>query len=192
MLRTVGVGMLWIVSCADAPVAQTEQAETEVVLPAEPARDAAAVGGRPAVEVPASAYTFTQCPDATPPANGVRDSLPACDGSITCGADAHCIPLAQLQMRISEAVLARTPDCSTGKCMPDAFVAAGKLRFQACMGDLGEGRCIPQCFALTVTAFSSIFERGAFGCGSQEVCAPCNNPLTNEPSGACASDMCGG
>jgi hypothetical protein len=123
-------------------------------------------------------------------AEGKVNEFPACDGSVQCGDASHCVPIERLKMRISDAVIDRTPDCSGGKCMPDEIMSAGKIRFMSCTGDLGEGRCIPQCFALWTQPFSSIIERGAYGCGSQEVCAPCKNPLTGDATGACESDMC--
>jgi hypothetical protein len=89
-------------------------------------------------------------------------------------------------------MLERMPDCSAGKCVPDEFVHTGKVQFKSCTGDAGEGRCIPQCFALWVMPLSSIFERGAYGCGREEVCAPCVNPLDQMPTGACPTTTCGG
>jgi hypothetical protein len=150
---------------------------------------ASSAGGKSGGEDSSGAYTFSQCPNAMPTQGNLND-LPACDGSVQCGAPSHCFPLDRLKTRLSDALIDRTPDCSAGKCLPDAIVSAGKIRFNVCTGDLGEGRCIPQCFAVWVMPLSAIFERGAFGCGSQEVCAPCLNPLTQEPSGACESDVC--
>jgi hypothetical protein len=136
-------------------------------------------------------YSFLQCAGAMPPAERSDSDFPACDGEIKCGGAAHCIPLDRLKMNLRETLIERTPDCTGGKCVPDAIANAGSIQFSTCMGDLGEGRCIPQCFALWVEPFSAIFERGAFGCGSQEVCAPCTHPATGQPSSACQSDMCG-
>jgi len=132
-----------------------------------------------------------QCADAKPPAERDNSDDPACDGEIKCGGPAHCIPLERLKVNLSESLIERTPDCSGGKCVPDAVALAGSIQFKACTGDLGEGRCIPRCFALTVEPLSAIFERGAFGCGSEEVCAPCTHPATGQPSSACQSDTCG-
>lgn len=123
------------------------------------------------------AYTFSRCPDAMPPSASFDvGDLTTCDGSIQCGGSSHCIPIDRLKMRVSEAVIERTPDCSAGKCLPDEIVQTGKIRFTTCTGDLGEGRCIPQCFALWVMPLSAIFERGAFGCGSEEVLRAVHKP----------------
>lgn len=135
------------------------------------------------------AYTFVQCPDAMPRTDNWSE-LPACDGEVRCEEPAHCIPLDRLKMRLSDAVLDRTPDCTGGKCMPDEITAAGKFRFSACSNEFGEGRCVPQCFAIWVMPLSATFETGAYGCGAEEVCVPCLSPLNGEPTSACG-DMCG-
>jgi hypothetical protein len=152
---------------------------------AQQPRDSSAAGGgadASSMGAPASGYTIAMCPGRTP---NELPQRPACDGEIRCGA-AHCVPSESL----SETQLARTPDCSAGKCIPDQLARAGAFRFQPCTGELGEGRCIPQCFALWSNPLSAIFAVGKFGCGKEEVCAPCVDPTDQSPSGVCTGDPC--
>lgn len=137
-----------------------------------------------------SAYTFTQCPGTTPRADDGWSEFPACDGDVRCEAPAHCLPLERLRMRLSDELLDRIPDCTNGKCVPDEFAQATALRFIACNGELGDGRCIPQCFAIWTMPLSVVLETGAFGCSRREVCAPCTDPGNGEPTGLCEVDMC--
>jgi hypothetical protein len=152
---------------------------------AGPAADSSAADSADAnsMGTPAGGYTVVMCPGRTP--NELPAQRPACDGEIRCGA-AHCVPTESL----SEAQIMRIPDCSAGKCIPDQLARAGAFRFQPCTGELGEGRCIPQCFALWSNPLSAVFAVGKFGCGKEEVCAPCTNPTDQSPSGVCTGDPC--
>lgn len=125
-------------------------------------------------------YTVAMCPDATPRALS-EERIP-CDGAIRCGGAASC--------RATDSTDAmRAPDCSTGKCVPDVVAMAGRVRFQPCQGTGGQGVCVPLCFALVRNPLSSAFPKGEAGCGKEEICAPCRNPLDGTPTGACG-DTC--
>lgn len=125
-------------------------------------------------------YTVSMCPGATP--NTLPATRTACDGAIKCGGAASCLPGVRPGSE-------RAPECSTGRCIPDAVAIAGRIEFRPCQGSAGPGACIPLCFALQRNPLSAVFPPGEAGCGTQEVCVPCINPLDQTSSGAC-DDTC--
>ncbi|HKP57407.1 MAG TPA: hypothetical protein VJV78_11835 [Polyangiales bacterium] len=125
-------------------------------------------------------YTVSMCPGATP--NTLPATRTACDGVIKCGGAASCLPGVRPGAE-------RAPECSTGRCIPDAVAIAGRVKFRPCDGSAGPGACIPLCFALQRNPLSAVFPPGEAGCGTQEVCVPCINPLDQTSSGAC-DDTC--
>lgn len=131
-------------------------------------------------------YTMAMCPGKTP--NMLSAPGKPCDGAIRCGGAARCVgtdgPDAD---RVPNAN--RVPDCSGGKCVPDRVAIAGAVRFKPCDGTGGAGVCVPLCFALMRNPLASAFPLGEAGCGQQEICAPCINPLDQTDTGAC-DDTC--
>lgn len=139
----------------------------------------AAVSG----ELAAGDYTATICPGRTPMPISA-DRVP-CDGEIRCGGAASCLAATSA----SSEDRSMAPDCSAGKCVPDAIAMAGKVRFKPCDGSAGPGVCVALCFALVKNPLSSAFPSGEAGCGSEEICAPCLDPLDRTETGAC-DDHC--
>lgn len=147
-----------------------------------PAASGVAAGGREAgaaTSMPTD-YTPSTCPGATP--NTITGERRACDGEIRCGGAASC-------RATTESMAMQAPDCSGGKCIPDAIVIAGRVRLKPCEGTGGTGVCVPLCIALVRNPRSSVFPTGEAGCGTEEVCAPCLHPLDGSDTGACR-DMC--
>ena len=70
--------------------------------------------------------------------------------------------------------------------MPDPIVADPSYRFPGCtttglFGGGERGACVPDCM---LGFFQGLFVRRST-CAAGELCAPCTNPLTGAPSGAC-------
>jgi hypothetical protein len=111
---------------------------------------------------------------------------PSCDA--ICG-EAHCVP---------SAVVGRNPNfppCpddgtgAAGVCIPDAMLRLGGQFVPARCGPSfpgGPSVCAPACFA---GAFRALASRGT--CADGELCVPCANPLTGQPTGAC-DNRCAG
>jgi pimeloyl-ACP methyl ester carboxylesterase len=117
------------------------------------------------------------------PAYEVPAEVPACN-DVCPGA--HCLPASMLGQNAG-----LIPACpgGTDKCVPDAFSASlGRFVLRTCTPFLmgGRGGCVPKCLAGLLG-----FVLGADGCGTAELCAPCDNPLTGEPTGACPSQCQG-
>jgi hypothetical protein len=102
-----------------------------------------------------------------------------------CTAEARCLEPALLGA-ITEEQLALLADCPDGltKCVPAKFIeTVNKFDLKNCTSVNGfEGRCVSSCLP-------SVAEQAAFlpvdVCELGEKCAPCFDPFTGEPTGAC-------
>lgn len=125
------------------------------------------------------------CPYTGPPEIDPT-MFPAC--SPAC-AGAHCVPAA-LVPASEQSQLATCPsgDAGTGYCVPDPFIASGGEGLPpTCTSIAGaEGRCLSTCIPM-VAGEAQVLPRAT--CASNEVCAPCFNPVASDPSaptGACS------
>ncbi|MFW6023645.1 MAG: hypothetical protein ACOC9O_02760 [Myxococcota bacterium] len=67
-------------------------------------------------------------------------------------------------------------------CAPDPFLDDPDYSFPGCdAGLLGDGACVPDC--LVDDSQAIVLSQGS--CADGELCAPCDDPLSGEPSGAC-------
>jgi hypothetical protein len=113
---------------------------------------------------------------ATPPTPIDPSTLPSC---CTAGA-AHCVPTASVPPADIPALAA----CTGGYCVPDPFISNPDYVPPACTAYNGTpGTCLSVCVP-QVSEYKSILTQAT--CAATELCAPCINPLTNQPSGACA------
>ena len=117
----------------------------------------------------------TSCVD-TPPAPMDPSKLPSC---CTTGA-AHCVPTASVPSGDVAALAA----CTGGYCVPDPFITNPDYIPPTCTAFNGTpGACLSLCVP-QVEQYKSILTQTT--CAATELCAPCTNPLTSQPSGACA------
>lgn len=111
-----------------------------------------------------------------PPADLNPSTLPSC---CTVGA-AHCVPTEY----VPSADKAALASCSGGYCVPDPFITNPNYVPPSCNAfNNTPGVCLSLCVP-QVEQYKSILTQGT--CAATELCAPCTNPLTNMPSGACA------
>ena len=114
----------------------------------------------------------------------IPPGAPACDA--ICG-QAHCVPSSVVG---SNPNFPACPDDGTGmsgSCIPDAMLRLGGAFVPAACPATPAGRsvCAPACFV--GAAFRVFASRST--CAGGELCVPCDNPLTGQPTGACAT-MC--
>jgi len=111
-----------------------------------------------------------------PPAPIDPSTLPSC-----CAAGAaHCVPTAS----VPSGDIAALAPCSGGYCVPDPFITNPDYLPPSCTAFNGTpGTCLSLCVP-QVEQYKSILTQTT--CAATELCAPCTNPLTNQPSGACA------
>lgn len=129
-------------------------------------------GGSAAASPGASGPT---CPPEFPPTD--PSTLPACCQGT--GA-AHCVPAGMLPASFSAQL---TTCASGGSCVPDSLIASGGAKPPSCMSLGGAaGVCLSLCVPM-VTQYMDLLPQDV--CAADERCAPCINPLTNMPSGAC-------
>jgi hypothetical protein len=111
-----------------------------------------------------------------PPAPMDPSTLPSCctDGN------AHCVPSAHVPSGDVAALAA----CTGGYCVPDEFITNPDYVPPSCTAFNGTpGVCLSLCVP-QVEQYKSILTQAS--CAATELCAPCTNPLTQQPSGACA------
>jgi hypothetical protein len=114
------------------------------------------------------------CVSARPPDLN-PSSLPSC---CTVGS-AHCVPGQYVPSAEQQALAA----CSGGYCVPDPFITNPDYTPPSCTAFNGTpGVCLSLCVP-QVTQYMSILTQTT--CAATELCAPCTNPLTSQPSGAC-------
>ena len=128
---------------------------------------------------PARPPVVLACPWTGPPVIDAT-TLPEC--SPTCGG-AHCVPGAL----VPAALHSLLATCTGGFCAPDPFIeSAGQVRAKACRSVAGaEGRCLSTCLP-PIAAQAALLPTDV--CSDGEVCAPCFDPTSSEPTaptGAC-------
>jgi hypothetical protein len=105
-----------------------------------------------------------------------------CSRALCADGRAHCLPTALLP----SAQAAQLSDCDAArKCVPDAILrSGGNAPARACRTFAGraEGRCQSLCIP-GVAAQAGVLDRDV--CASDELCAPCYDPLSGASTGAC-------
>ncbi len=103
-------------------------------------------------------------------------SLPSC-----CSAGAaHCVPTEYVPSADTQALAS----CTGGYCVPDPFITNPAYMPPSCTAfNQTPGVCLSLCVP-QVEQYKTILTQAT--CAATELCAPCTNPLTNMPSGACA------
>lgn len=106
--------------------------------------------------------------------------LPKC-----CSSKGTCVPKSAVPE--SSAKQLKTDGCPETEamlCAPDTFLNKTWVRRECSaktlLGDAGKGVCLPDC----INGLGFPLLKGS-GCGDGEKCAPCLNPLTKAPTGAC-------
>src|SRR5262249_50137913 len=98
----------------------------------------------------------------------------------------HCVPTAKLPAN----VVAQLAPCSDGAsyCVPDSFIRSGGGAPPTCKSLNGAaGVCLSVCVP-QVKQYQTLLPQDT--CATDERCAPCMNPLTMMPSGACDIGKC--
>jgi hypothetical protein len=116
------------------------------------------------------------CPHEGPPVVDPTTfpPCPACGGG-------HCVPNAL----VPSAEATELASCDgTSTCVPDPIIASGgNFILPTCMSVAGfEGRCASVCIPQVASEASSLPQST---CASDEVCAPCYDPLTGVDTGIC-------
>ncbi len=115
-------------------------------------------------------------------------------GSGCCSAGpSHCVPKSSLPPSLDSAF----NTCSGGLCVPDPIIQAGSEYVPAaCSTKILSwtlaGVCLSKCITL-VANNSNVGTLKQETCGQGELCVPCTDPLSNQPTGACTitSLVCG-
>jgi hypothetical protein len=103
--------------------------------------------------------------------------LPACDPLCE---GARCLPASYVPGDLADFLRG----CTGGFCTPEPFIeTAGNFKPPRCapFSGQGEGRCLSTC--LPIIAGQATLERSS--CDFDERCAPCVDPLSAVPTGAC-------
>lgn len=115
-----------------------------------------------------------------PGATTTYKPLPKC-----CGSRGTCVPKSAVPEGASKQL--KTDGCPSSEpmlCAPDAFLNKTWVKKECdaktLLGDAGKGVCMPEC----INGLGFPLMKGS-GCGDGEKCAPCLNPLTKAPTGAC-------
>ncbi len=98
---------------------------------------------------------------------------------------AHCVPDDDVLPKLASE-LDPCPD-GTSVCMPDPIIEGGGQFMPApCTSSVGNaaGVCLSQCIPLVANNPQAAL-LGQDGCGTGELCIPCNNPLSGVSTGAC-------
>jgi len=137
--------------------------------------DASAGADGSATGTGSSSGGSSSCVTTRPPSIN-PSSLPSC---CTDGA-AHCVPTAY----VPSADMKALASCSGGYCVPDPFITDESYQPPSCTAfNNTPGVCLSLCVP-QVSQYKTILTQAT--CAATELCAPCTNPLTNQPSGACA------
>jgi len=94
---------------------------------------------------------------------------------------AHCVPKGLVPADQTDLLAECNADLY---CVPDPLIETfGKLQPQKCTAVMGlEGRCLSPCIP-QVAESADYLQQGS--CADTELCVPCFDPLTTEPTGAC-------
>lgn len=121
--------------------------------------------------------------ECLPPSELYPDCNSTCD-------HAWCIPASILEAAAGAATSSFLRDCPATdgaqyKCVPEGlFESVGNVKFMSCDSIAGgEGRCIPRCLN-AVAGIVDYLPQDV--CLAEEVCAPCYDPRTGDPTGACS------
>jgi hypothetical protein len=133
-----------------------------------------------ACDAPKKSPTFLTC-QGEPPTTVVinPNNLPGCG----CNG-AHCLPSSV----VPPGDVAQLATCSGGYCTPDGIIeTAGLLKPNKCIPFAGvtpanDGRCLSNC--LLAVSSNPTLEQSS--CPTTEKCAPCWDPFSGAPSGACS------
>ncbi len=118
--------------------------------------------------------------------NGDAPTEPAyvfgnCCLSDTDVARGRCVPPEAIPDSQESALVA--DDCTDPNlCVPNPFLTDPNYQFASCTRSFGQtGGCVPDCLVDPLLAWTM----AQWDCQNGELCAPCTNPLTGEPTGAC-------
>jgi hypothetical protein len=101
-----------------------------------------------------------------------------------CGGAARCVPDGSVPEQQRTQLARESCGGEHELCVPSELLEPSFVPQSCTVSALqAEGRCVSHCLA-AVAAQPSAFAQD--GCGQGQVCAPCYNPLTGSPSGACA------
>lgn len=122
-------------------------------------------------------------------------SLP---GAGCCAAGpSHCVPKGSIPASLDSAFVTCDDGGGATYCVPDPIIQAGSEYVPtSCMTKLLtwqlQGVCLSDCITL-VSGNSDVNLLKKETCGQGELCVPCIDPLTNQPTGACSIDnvICG-
>jgi hypothetical protein len=122
----------------------------------------------------------TQCPHEGPPLLDPA-TFPACGVDPESCSDASCVPTDLVPDSFRNQLAACDP---TSLCVPNEFVrSAGNTIPESCASVAGfEGRCLSRCLP-DVAAQADLLPQAT--CPSTHLCAPCYDPLSGAPTGAC-------
>jgi hypothetical protein len=131
-------------------------------------------GDGSACDDPATCNYDANCPPVFDPT-----SLPS------CGADAHCLDAALVADPAEASRLGVCPTDGTKLCVPDVFLrTGGKFTPATCSSvNAAEGRCLSLVLP-AVAAQASLLPQDT--CAASERCAPCFDPISGDPTGACS------
>ena len=120
-----------------------------------------------------------ECAHSGPDVYDPKDE-PACP-SYVCGGGAHCLPNGLVPAEFHAQLAACNDEML---CVPDVLTkTGGNFIPPTCNAVLGlEGRCLSDCLP-QVAAQSSLLTQDS--CAEGELCTPCYDPFTQEPTGAC-------
>ena len=107
-------------------------------------------------------------------------TLPPCPNCSAGGA--HCVPASLVPPDVAD----QLDDCdASNKCVPDYFIeTTGLFIAPTCESVAGaEGRCLNKCIP-QVAAQADLLPQSS--CQTHEVCTPCYDPQTGDPTGACS------
>jgi hypothetical protein len=106
---------------------------------------------------------------------------------VECCPGSHCLAKSLLDS-VAPGAADQLGDCETDgaveKCVPDAFIASGgKFLVKTCRSLIdAEGRCLSNCIP-QIRDQASRLPKDV--CADGELCAPCFDPTTSAPTGAC-------
>jgi hypothetical protein len=121
-----------------------------------------------------------ECPHEGPPLLD-PSTLPLCPSYVCDNGTSHCIPKGLVPTDMHSLV----EECNDESfCVPDPFIeTGGNWVPPTCTAVMGlEGRCVSSCIPM-VAAQADFLKQDI--CSEGELCAPCWDPINEQPSGAC-------
>jgi hypothetical protein len=109
-----------------------------------------------------------------------------------CGGIGQCVPSSAVPPEDLDRLGADTCSGSDLVCAPDVFIDDPSYSPPECTTlviklifgpEFGPGRCLPECLPDVQGVAGAVLMQD--GCADAFVCAPCLDPLSGEPSGAC-------